>query len=108
MAVPAHRRGDRLIRLTVRVTPRGGRDAVEGWVLDETKRLVLKVRVSAAPTDGSANAAVVVLLSKAMKLPKSAVRLAAGETSRMKRFEIDAEPGDLVRAFGNPPGHHKL
>lgn len=64
--------------------------------------------MSAAPTDGSANAAVVVLLAKAMKLPKSAVRIAGGEAARVKRLEIDAEPAELARAFGNPPGHQKL
>lgn len=64
--------------------------------------------MSAAPTDGSANAAVVVLLAKAMRLPKSAVRIAAGETARVKRLEIDADPAEFARAFGNPPDHQKL
>jgi len=64
---------------------------------------VLKVRVSAAPSDGAANAAVVAVIAKALKRPRSAVRIAAGETSRIKRLEIEgADEADLARAFGAP------
>ena len=108
MAIPAAVRDDRLTQLTVRVTPRGGRDAVEGWVLDEAGRAVLKLRVSAAAAEGAANAAVIVLLAKALKRPKSAIRITSGETARVKRLEIDATAEDLARAFGpelgGPPG----
>ena len=92
-----------MIRLTVRVTPRGGRDAVEGWTQDEAGRPILKLRVSAAAAEGAANAAVIKLVAKALKRPKSAVRIAAGDTARVKRLEIDGEPAELVAAFGNPP-----
>jgi uncharacterized protein YggU (UPF0235/DUF167 family) len=85
------------------VTPRGGRDAVEGWMLDDAGRPVLKLRVSAAATEGAANDAVIVLIAKALKRPKSAVRIAAGETARVKRLELDATPEDLARAFGPEP-----
>lgn len=92
-----------MARLAVRVTPKGGRDAVDGWGVDEAGRPVLKVRVSAAASDGAANAAVTVLIAKALKVPKSAVRIASGETSRMKRLEIDgADEADFTRAFGAP------
>ncbi|MGA0606128.1 DUF167 domain-containing protein [Phenylobacterium sp. VNQ135] len=90
------------MRLTVRVTPKGGRDAVDGWTCDEAGRPVLKVRVSAAPADGQANAAVVALIAKALGVPRSAVRIASGETARVKRLEIEqAAEADLVRAFGS-------
>ena len=62
---------------------------------------MLKVRVSAAAAEGAANAAVIVLIAKALKIPKSAVRLAAGDTARVKRLEIAGiGADDLVRAFG--------
>lgn len=77
-------------------------------MLDESGRPVLKLRVSAAAAEGAANAAVVVLLARTLRLPKSAVRIAGGETARVKRLEIDAAEADLVVAFGNPPGHQKL
>jgi uncharacterized protein len=88
----------------VRVTPKGGRDAVDGWTTDEAGRAVLKVRVSAAPADGAANAAVIALVAKALKRPKSDIRIAAGEAARIKRLEIaGANEADLARAFGAPP-----
>jgi uncharacterized protein YggU (UPF0235/DUF167 family) len=89
--------------LTVRVTPRGGRDAVEGWVRDEAGRAVLKVRVTAAPADGAANAAVMALIAKALKLPKSSLALISGDAARVKRIEIPADEAMLARAFGAPP-----
>jgi len=91
--------------LTVRVTPRGGRDGVDGWTLDESGRARLKVRVSATPADGAANEAVVALVAKALKVPKSAVRLVAGDTARVKRLEIEGVgSGEIALAFGPPPG----
>ena len=97
---PAVRAG----RLTVRVTPKGGRDAVDGWAHDEAGRPVLKVRVAAAASDGAANAAVIALIAKVLKRPRSAVRIAAGETARIKRLEIDgADEADIAQAFGSEP-----
>lgn len=93
------------MRLTVRVTPRGGRDAVEGWTQDEAGRPVLKVRVSAAAADGQANAAVIAVLAKALGRPKSALRILRGDTSRTKQIEVEGlEPAALAAAVGAPPG----
>ena len=76
---------------------------MDGWSADEAGRPVLKVRVSAAPSDGAANAAVVSVVAKALKVPRSAVRIAAGETSRITRLEIDgASHAALAKAFGAP------
>lgn len=88
----------------MRVTPKGGRDAADGWALDAAGRAFLKVRVSAAPSDGAANAAVVAFLAKALKRPKSALRIAAGETARVKIIEIEGvEAADVEAAFGARP-----
>jgi hypothetical protein len=91
------------VQFAVRVTPKGGRDAVEGWTRDAAGRAVLKVRVAAAAADGAANAAVTALLAKALKLPKSALRLVAGQTARLKRFDAAIDETDLARAFGDAP-----
>jgi uncharacterized protein YggU (UPF0235/DUF167 family) len=91
------------LRLTVRVTPRGGRDAAEGWTADAAGRPVLKLRVAAAAAEGAANAAVAALIAKALGRPKSAVRIVRGETARVKQIEVDgADEADLARAFGTP------
>ena len=89
------------MRLAVRVTPRGGRDAVEGWAADASGRPLLKVRVAAAAAGGQANAAVIALLAKSLGRPTSAVRLVRGETARNKQIEIDGAEADILAAL--PP-----
>lgn len=74
---------------------------MDGWAADEAGRPVLKLRVSAAASEGAANAAVVALVARALKLPKSAVRIVAGETARVKRLEIvGADERVIGIAFG--------
>ncbi|MBW8881315.1 MAG: DUF167 domain-containing protein [Asticcacaulis sp.] len=77
------------MRLTVRLTPKAAKDAVDGWGQDEHGRRFLKIRVRAAPIEGRANEALVAFLAKALKVPKSRVTLIAGETSRLKQVEIE-------------------
>jgi len=92
------------MRLAVRLTPRGGRDAAQGWGLDADGRPYLKIRVSAPPVEGAANAALIAFLAKALGRPRSSISLVSGETARLKLVEI-ADLGDeeLARAFGSPP-----
>ena len=75
-------------RLAVRLTPRGGADRIDGWAEDAQGRPLLKVRVSAPPVEGEANAALEKLISKALGLPKTAVTVAAGQTARIKSLAI--------------------
>ncbi len=76
-------------RLAVRLTPRGGRDAIDGWASDADGRRHLKVRVSAPPIEGEANAALVRLVAKALGRPASAVRIVSGARARLKLLEVD-------------------
>jgi uncharacterized protein (TIGR00251 family) len=76
-------------RIAVRLTPRGGRDALEGFAEDDAGRPLLRARVTAPPVEGEANAALVKLVAKALGAPRSAVRIASGETARIKVLEID-------------------
>lgn len=89
------------MRLAVRVTPRGGRDAVDGWTADAAGRALLKVRVSAAAAEGAANAAVLAVVAKALGVPRSRVTLVSGATARVKVLEIGGvDEADLTAAFG--------
>jgi len=89
------------IRLAVRLTPRGGRDAAEGWARDEKGQPYLKARVAAPPVEGAANAALEKLIAKALKVSRGSVRIASGDQSRLKILEIDGiGQADLERAFG--------
>ena len=87
----------------VRVTPRGGRDAIDGWVRDDAGRAVLKVRVAAAAAEGQANAATIALLAKALGRPKSSLALLSGQTARLKRIEVEGlTDAELFAALGAP------
>src|SRR5262245_20524426 len=74
--------------LTVRLTPKGGRDAIDGIEAAADGKMVLKVRVRAAPSEGEANAALIRLIAKSLGVPPRAVTLIAGQTSRLKRLKI--------------------
>lgn len=76
------------VTIHVRLTPKGGRDAVEGWAEAADGSVHLKVRVRAVPEDGKANDALVALLAAKLDVPKSAVRIASGAAARLKRVEI--------------------
>lgn len=85
--------------LTLRVTPKGGRDQIDGAGADAAGRPFLRLRVSAPPEGGAANKAVLELLAKTLGLRKSALHLASGQTSRLKRVEIDAAVEDVQNAL---------
>jgi uncharacterized protein YggU (UPF0235/DUF167 family) len=84
------------LSLTVRLTPKGGRDALDGIETLADGRAVLKLRVRAAPTEGEANAALLSLLAKTLDVPRRRMTLAAGETARIKRIEIEGNGAALA------------
>ena len=75
--------------LIVRLTPKGGRDAIEGIERLADGRAVIKARVRAAASEGAANAALVKLLARALDVAPRGVSLVAGETARIKRLRIE-------------------
>lgn len=75
-------------RIAVRVTPRAGRDAIDGWSLDAAGQRVLRVRVAAAPVDGDANESVLRLLSNALGVRRTSLRIVSGASSRTKLVEV--------------------
>jgi hypothetical protein len=81
--------------LAVRLTPNGGRDALDGVDIAADGLAYLKARVTAVPEKGKANKALVALLSKALKVPKSAITVVSGETARQKILRIEGDPEDL-------------
>jgi len=81
------------LRVAVRITPKGRRDAVEGLAETADGGAEIRVSVTAVPEDGKANRALIKLLSKLWGVPKSAITIVAGETDRHKILSIlgDAE-----------------
>jgi uncharacterized protein len=87
------------LTLALRVTPRGGRDAIDGVETRSDGRSVLRLRVRAIADGGEANRAVTELLAKSLGVPKARVRLLSGATSRSKQIAIDGNGATLVDAL---------
>ena len=87
------------VTLTIRLTPRGGHDAVDGIEAMSDGRAVLKVRVRAVPSEGEANAALVRLIAKTMGVPSRNVVVAAGSTGRLKRLVISGDGPTIAAAL---------
>ena len=88
------------ISVALRVTPRGGRDDIDGIETLANGRTVLKLRVRAIAEGGEANRSVTELLAKVLGVPKAKVRLVSGITSRLKQVTVDGDParlGDALR-----------
>jgi uncharacterized protein len=83
--------------LAVRLTPKGGRDAIDGIDVLADGRPVLAVRVRALPAEGQANEALIRLIAKAVGVPSRDVTLVAGATARLKRLAISGQ-GPMVIA----------
>jgi uncharacterized protein (TIGR00251 family) len=87
------------MRLNVHVTPRSSRNEV--IVRDG----VLRVRVTAPPVDGAANAAIQEVLAEWLDLPKRAIRIVRGESGRNKTIDIITADEASLRARLAALGH---
>ena len=85
--------------LAVRLTPKGGRDAIDGAEQLADGRNILKVRVRAAPSEGAANAALIKLIAAALDTAPRNVSLTAGATARIKRLKIAGNGTALAAAL---------
>lgn len=86
--------------LSVKVSPKASRDAIGGWIGD-----TLRISVTAVPERGKANEAVIELLARALRQPKSSLRVVRGDSQPNKLIEV---PGlgmaELHAALHKPPG----
>ena len=87
------------ISIALRVTPRGGRDDIDGIETLANGRSVVKVRVRAIADGGEANRAVTELVAKALGVGKARVRILSGTTSRLKQIAVDGDPAELGAAL---------
>ena len=87
------------VTIAVRLTPKGGRDSLDGTQTLADGRRVLKARVRAAPMDGEANDALLRLVAEALDIPLRNVTLAAGATSRVKRIAVAGDGPALLAAL---------
>lgn len=85
-------------RITVRLSPRASRDQVVGFeAAADGESEVLRVRVTAPPVDGRANAALTRLLAKRLGVARGAVEVVSGQSSRQKVVAVEGLAQDEVR-----------
>jgi uncharacterized protein len=93
------------VTFAVKVHPRAKKNAIAGQVGD-----ALKVALNAPPVDGKANEACVRFLADILRVPRSSVTIAAGETSRNKLIRVTgvkvAQVGERLRATEASEGKH--
>jgi uncharacterized protein YggU (UPF0235/DUF167 family) len=99
-----YRIADGRLMVDVRLTPRGGRDALDGVDRLADGRGVLKARVRAVPEDGKANAALEALVASSLGVARSAVSVVQGKTARVKTLAVLGDPKVLVTAAAKLAG----
>jgi uncharacterized protein (TIGR00251 family) len=80
------------VRLRVKAVPRASRSEVAGIHGD-----VVRIRLAAPPVDGAANEELVRFLADALSVPRAAIRLVSGQTSRSKVITIVGVAPEQVR-----------
>jgi hypothetical protein len=89
------------VTFPVKVHPRAKKNAITGEVGD-----ALKVSLTTPPIDGKANASCVEFFAKLLKVPRSSVTIASGETSRAKVIRVAGLSAEEVRRRIAPSGSH--
>lgn len=85
---------DGRITLTLHIQPGAKKTEVAGRHGE-----ALKIRLAAPPVDGKANEALIRYIAERLKLPKSAVSLKSGQTSRQKVLEVVGSTPAVVLAL---------
>jgi uncharacterized protein YggU (UPF0235/DUF167 family) len=75
----------------IRLTPKAAQSRIEGVGAGAYGAAVLKVAVTAPPERGKANAAMITLLAKAWRLPKTTMAITAGATARRKTLLVEGD-----------------
>ena len=70
--------------LHIKVIPKSSKNSIDGW---ENGRL--RVRIRGVPEKGKANEALIEFLAEELKIAKSRITIVSGQTSRLKRIQID-------------------
>ena len=84
------------LTLYIRLTPKGGRDAIDGVETLSNGQSVLKARVRAVPEDGKANIALMKLIAETFACPISSIAIVSGATTRIKTLRIKGDSQKLM------------
>jgi uncharacterized protein (TIGR00251 family) len=84
------------VLVAVRLTPRAARDGVDGIAADADGRPLLKIRLTAPPVDGKANAALIAFLAETLSVKKADIVIRSGETGRTKLLLLAGDGAGLI------------
>ena len=76
--------------------PNASKNQIDGW-----KEEILKIRITTAPEKGEANAALIDFLAKTLDIPKSAIQIVSGKSSRLKTLRIEGITQDQIKRLLN-------
>ena len=82
------------IRFSVHVQPRSSLTEISG-----VHGTALKVRLHSPPVDGAANEELILFLAETLGVPRRAVRIVSGQSSRAKTVEVEGVSLVSVRAL---------
>lgn len=88
------------VTVRLRVQPAARRDAISGAQERSDGRIALKVQVTAPPEGGKANEALIKLLAKSWRIPKSRLSVVAGASARDKLLLVEGETEALREDLG--------
>jgi len=80
------------VTIAIRVHPRAKKNAITGEVGD-----ALKVSLTAPPVEGKANEACIDFFARLLKVPRSSVSIAAGQSSRNKVIRVEGLSAEDVQ-----------
>ena len=84
------------VRLAVRLSPRGSRDATEGIGTGADGKSFLKIRLTAPPVDGAANMALIAFLAERLGLRKADITIRSGQAARLKMLHLSGDSAALM------------
>jgi len=94
------------VSVAVRLTPKARATRIQGVVAAADGTRALKAAVTAPPEKGKANAALLALLAKAWRVPKSSLALTAGAGDRRKVVHVAGDPAVLMRKLNEWMNEH--
>ena len=80
----------------VKITPNAGEAAIKGMFADADGKQYLRISVVSVPEKGKANKELIKFLSKELKIPKSLIAVASGETSHLKKIALNTTAGEVI------------
>lgn len=82
------------VSINVKVIPRAKSNSISGFMADGH----LKIRLTAPPVDGKANAALIHLLANTLGIPETSISIESGEHAQKKRVKINGLSGEEIQA----------